>query len=157
MDGKRGARGFTMLEILISLLVLAMGVLAAIAVMLNAERASGSSYMRQMANQYAYDMVDRMRANPAQVSAGSYDVASGVSPSTFQSNCMSSACTASAMAGYDKYQWLSDLQNNLPGGTGSIYSPTGGASTERVVQVWWSDGNAASGGTVQTQIVRTIM
>ncbi|WP_080962657.1 type IV pilus modification protein PilV [Chromobacterium subtsugae] len=157
MRGWRAAMGFTMLEVLIALLVLAMGVLAAIAVMLNAERASGSGYLRQMANQYAYDMVDRMRANSAQVAAGAYDVASGVSASTFQSNCVATVCTAATMATFDKYQWLTDLQNNLPNGTGSIYQPASGATTERVVQVWWTDGNAASGGAVLTEIVRTIM
>ncbi|MFB9160035.1 type IV pilus modification protein PilV [Chromobacterium violaceum] len=153
----RCAGGFTMLEVLIALLVLAMGVLAAIAVILNAERASGSAYLRQMANQYAYDMVDRMRANSAQVSAGNYDVASGTSPSTLQSDCATSACSAATMATYDKYQWLSDLQNNLPSGTGSVYQPANGGSTERVVQVWWTDGNAVSGGSLQSVTVRTIM
>lgn len=154
---RRPAAGFTMLEVLIALLVLAMGVLAAIAVILNAERASGSAYLRQMATQYAYDMVDRMRANSAQVGVGNYDVASGTTPSSLQSNCVTSACSAATMATYDKYQWLSDLQNNLPGGTGSVYQPTNGGSTERVVQIWWTDGNAVSGGSLQTVTVRTIM
>ncbi|UTH76164.1 type IV pilus modification protein PilV [Chromobacterium sp. IIBBL 290-4] len=156
-DCGKGEKGFTMLEALIALLVLAMGVLAAVAVILNAERASSSSYLRQMANQYAYDMVDRMRANSAEVSAGAYDMASGAAASTFQSNCVSTVCTASGTAAFDKYQWLTDLQNNLPGGTGSIYQPASGTSTERVVQVWWTDGTQASGSTQQTEIVRTIM
>ncbi|MEO9453974.1 type IV pilus modification protein PilV [Chromobacterium phragmitis] len=153
----RGIGGFTILEVLIALLVLAMGVLAAIAVMVNAERASSSAYLRQMANQYAYDMIDRMRANSAQVSAGSYDVASGTSPATFQSDCATAACSTATMATYDKYQWLSDVQNNLPGGTGSVYQPTNGGGSERIVQIWWTDGNAVSGGTQQSVTVRTIM
>ncbi|WP_158253718.1 type IV pilus modification protein PilV [Chromobacterium alticapitis] len=153
----RAMAGFTMLEVLIALLVLAMGVLAAVAVMLNATRASGSSYLRQMATQYAYDMTDRMRANSAQVGAGAYDVASGAAPSTFQSNCVSTVCSAATMAAFDKYQWLTDLQNNLPGGTGSVYQPAGAATTERVVQVWWTDGGVGRGGVQQSVAVRSIM
>lgn len=155
MSRIRKAAGFTMLEVLVSMLVLALGVLAAVSVMLQAERASSSGYMRQIATQYAYDMVDRMRANSGQVGAGAYDVASGTAPSTLQSDCQSSACSSSAMATFDKYQWLTDLQNNLPGGTGSISQPAGGAATERVVQVWWND--AGVGGGVATQSLRTVM
>ncbi len=62
--GKARQSGMTLLEVLISLLILAIGVLGAAAIQLNALIYTDSSKMRSQASFIAYDMMDRIRANP---------------------------------------------------------------------------------------------
>lgn len=63
--------GFSLIEVLISVLILAVGLLGAAAIQLNALKYTDSSTMRSQASFIAYDMMDRIRANPD----GSYALA----------------------------------------------------------------------------------
>lgn len=54
----------TLVEVLISVLILAVGLLGAAAIQLNALIYTDSSKMRSQASFIAYDMMDRIRANP---------------------------------------------------------------------------------------------
>ena len=58
------ARGFSMLEVLLALVVMSVGLLGAAAMLLDSLRAHGSSLRRIGATQLARDMADRIRANP---------------------------------------------------------------------------------------------
>lgn len=55
--------GTTLIEVLISILVLAIGLLGAAALQLNALKYTDSSKMTSQASFIAYDMMDRIRAN----------------------------------------------------------------------------------------------
>lgn len=64
-DGKnRTQAGTTLIEVLVSVLVLAIGLLGAAAIQLNALKYTDSSTMTSQASFIAYDMMDRIRANP---------------------------------------------------------------------------------------------
>lgn len=71
--------GVSLLEILIALLVLAVGVLGAVLLQTNALRYSLSAADHTQATFIAYDMLDRMRANPAELSSYATQVAVGCS------------------------------------------------------------------------------
>ncbi len=58
------ARGFSMLEVLLALVVMSVGLLGAAAMLLDSLRAHGSALRRIGATQLARDMADRIRANP---------------------------------------------------------------------------------------------
>lgn len=58
-----GSAGFTLIEILISVVVLAIGLLGMAALQMNGLRNNQSAYFRAQATQLAYDMADRMRTN----------------------------------------------------------------------------------------------
>lgn len=62
MLGKQ--QGFSLIEVLISVLILAVGLLGAAAIQLNALKYTDSSMMTSQASFVAYDMLDRIRANP---------------------------------------------------------------------------------------------
>jgi type IV pilus assembly protein PilV len=138
-------RGFTMMEVLVSLLVVSFGMLGIAGTLFTADRSATSSYARQQAVQFAYDILDRMRANrtTAAVAGGPYTTTS--LSSTTPTNCSSSACTGAAMAAYDVWQWQTNVANNLPQGVGSVSIAAGGAGTYTVtVSVTWSDLAGAS-------------
>jgi type IV pilus assembly protein PilV len=64
-DGKKHSQiGMTLIEVLISVLILAIGLLGAAAIQLNALKYTDSATLNSQASFIAYDMMDRMRANP---------------------------------------------------------------------------------------------
>lgn len=56
--------GMTLIEVLVSVLILAIGLLGAAAIQLNALKYTDSSRIGTQASFVAYDMMDRIRANP---------------------------------------------------------------------------------------------
>lgn len=64
MNRQRAQIGVSLVEVLISLLILGIGILGAAALQLNALKYTDSSTMNSQASFIAYDMMDRMRANP---------------------------------------------------------------------------------------------
>ncbi|MFN3593217.1 MAG: type IV pilus modification protein PilV [Thiobacillaceae bacterium] len=129
--------GFTLVEVLVSLLVLTIGLLALAALQSHSMKSTHSAYLRTQASQYAYDILDRMRANREAARAEAYDLAlTDATP----------VCGASApLVDCDRAEWRADLAS-LPGGTGAIdYDP---ASEMVTVLVQWNDERA--GGTTTT-------
>ena len=61
----RRQTGMTLIEVLIALLILAVGLLGAAAIQLNALKYTDSARMISQASFIAYDMLDRIRANAA--------------------------------------------------------------------------------------------
>jgi type IV pilus assembly protein PilV len=64
----RRQTGVTLIEVLIALLVMCVGLLGAAAIQLNALKFTDSSSISSQASFVAYDMMDRIRANSANVS-----------------------------------------------------------------------------------------
>ena len=113
-------RGFSLLEVLVTVVVLSLGMLGVAAVLITVHKANASSYLRQQAVQETYDILDRMRANRSAALQGNYDTSLGTAAGTAAVNCTSGSCNPSQLASYDRWQWLTDLATTLPSGTGSV-------------------------------------
>ena len=61
---RRTQTGIGLIEVLVSVLILAIGLLGAAALQLNSLKYTDSSTMSSQASFIAYDMMDRIRANP---------------------------------------------------------------------------------------------
>jgi type IV pilus assembly protein PilV len=133
------ASGFTLVEVLATTLVIAVGMLGLSALQLKVMRSTQQSYMRTQAVSYAYDMSDRIRANPAAATSGDYDGA----PATSSTNCVSGACNTAQMADYDQNAWKTVLEQ-LPAGAGLVTNNTGGSFT---ITVRWDEDRAGAVGT----------
>jgi len=123
--------GFTLIEVLISTLVLAVGLLGLAGLQAASIKNNLSAYNRSQATQLAYDMADRMRANknesldPATgnvIAAGTYlTVTMAPATAAAQSGCTTTTgCTGAQMAQNDLFQWNAALTGTLPSGTGTI-------------------------------------
>lgn len=110
--------GATMIEVLVTILVLAVGLLGLSATQMMSLKNGNSSHYRYLAALAAEEMADRMRANPAGINSNSYDGQS-VDGSESSVDC-SSACNGSSLARLDLYDWGQVLKSNLPGGEGEI-------------------------------------
>lgn len=153
--------GFTMLEVLIAILVIAIGLLGLGALQSVSLKNSQSAYYRSTATQLAYDMSDRMRGNITGVLANGYNrTGLGTDYSTAVAACLTTAgCVAADLANNDAYEWQQLVRTLLPGGEGIVCMdsiPNDGTSgavhgcdgvlpanpNERplhAVKIWWTD------------------
>jgi type IV pilus assembly protein PilV len=132
-------RGMTLIEVLVSVLILAIGLLGAAAIQLNALRYTDSATLSSQASFIAYDMMDRIRANVDGNAAGngSTDVLA-----LYELRNASSAPAGNLADA--RVQDLADFRANvegLPGGTGSINVEPNRFVT---VTVGWDDTRAAA-------------
>lgn len=119
--------GFTLIEVLVTVVVLTIGLLGLANLQAVGIRSVHSAYLRSQATQIANTAFDRMRANRPAAMAGEYDI--GINDDTGAiEDCTTSACV-------DVIQWREALQA-LPSGTGSISVDAAGKAT---VIVAWND------------------
>lgn len=129
--------GFTLLEVLVAVLVLAIGLLGLAGLMASSVRNNQSAYQRTQATWLAYDIVDRMRVNRAAALASSYDTALGT-PAT----CAANPSLSGAMAAQDLTDWKNSLACVLPVGDGSVVVA---ADRTVTVTVQWNDSRGTGG------------
>jgi len=140
MNSSRQTSGFTLIEVLVSMVILAVGVLALISLQINAMKNTQGGYLRAQASLMAYDIADRMRANIPAVNAQNYDLAMAA-PAPVAVSCLGIAadCSTTQLALFDLSQWRTRLANYLPGGTGSINTVAGAGMTQATISVQWVD------------------
>jgi len=104
-------RGFSLVEILVARVVVAVGMLGIAALYVESLRAGRTSINRITAVTLVADMADRIQANPN--AAASY---AGNGPGANQ-GCVNGAgpCTPAELADDDWFTWLQDVNNRLPG------------------------------------------
>jgi type IV pilus assembly protein PilV len=148
-------RGFTLLEVLIALVVLAVGLLGLAALQNLGLRYGNESYERSQATLLIYEMIDRMRANPSGVRGGSYDgFATYTNSPPATSGCTTAICDNNAMAIYDVNQWISAIigKSILVGGEGRIQRQ--GTSFSFNVAVQWQEHDQPQTQVVQVQLLQ---
>ncbi len=152
-QGTARARGFTLLEVLVAILVLSVGLLGLAGLQAYGTRHNNSAYLRTQANQQLYDMVDRMRANLGGADNGNYD-AMPVIGANLSMDCTAVACTSAQMATYDMEVWEKANRELLPSGTGNIVNNGDGTFT---VSVSWSEEyTREESHTAGTSLTRTV-
>lgn len=127
-------KGFTLIEVLVAVVMLAIGLLGVAGLQLMGQRTNDSAYLRSQAALQAYDMTDRMRANLAGVRAGGYDDVSGTGSDP---ECIDSGCTPLALAQYDAFEWNTTNQTVLPSGQGTVVFDAG--TSTFAIEVAWDD------------------
>jgi type IV pilus assembly protein PilV len=149
------ARGFTLLEVLVALVVLSVGLLGLAGLQLTSVTNTRDAYYRSQALVLSYDMSDRMRANLTGVDNGDYDAITG----TAVSNCRTTTgCTPAQLATDDVFLWRAAVASSLPGGdaivcidstpadgTAATSASCDGTGDQYVAKVWWdNDRNPAT-------------
>ena len=153
-------RGFTMIEVLIAVIVMAIGLLGLAGLQATGIRNNHTAYLRSQATLLAYDIVDRMRASRSRAVANlnqlsSYGVSVGESVSSSGTDCTSGYCSPSAMANYDLWQWKDSLSQVLPLGDGSVTVAMNGGIVTLTIAVQWDedrDGVLEPAFQMQTQL-----
>src|SRR5262245_64878000 len=98
MMQSRRAKGFSMIELLVAVLVVGIGVLGATGLQMVSLQQNRGAAQRSVAVQLAYDIMDRIRANPN----GNYGgLALGAAPPAAP-NCLGGACSQAQMVSFDQ-------------------------------------------------------
>lgn len=140
--------GFTLLEVLITVLILSIGLLGLASLQTKGLQYNYSANLRSQATLLAYDMLDRMRANRNAATAGLYNINLGGSVTA--SNCTGSGanCTPAQLASFDQYEWETELADRLPKGNGAVTSTSLAGSVRQItITVEWSDNRNKIGDT----------
>lgn len=134
-------QGFTLLEVLVTMVIMALGLLGYAGLQMASLKNSASAYQRSQATILAYDMIDRMRVNRNQAVAGTYNIGFGAVPA------------AGGIAGADLVDWKQLVETALPAGEASI---TVLAEGNVLITIRWADKrdrSASANTTFNTQTV----
>lgn len=126
MRGHRAHRhcpGFTLVEVLVALFVVALGVAGAAAVQAVAVRAAGEAGRLADGMRLADSLAQRMRANPAAMALPDaanpylqFDFHAGALPAAPASCYDSAGCGPAELAAFDLFETAAQLASRLPGG-----------------------------------------
>lgn len=141
----RYQKGITLVESLVSLVVLALGVLGLIGFQMQTLRDTRDSVGRSRAIVAIQDIAERMRVNPYALANYNATFAAVGAPGT---DCMVNTCNVTQLAAFDIWRWKTNVGMSLPGGLAAIQrSPVAGDERQFAVMVAWienkADANAA--------------
>lgn len=115
----------TLIEILVTVLVLSIGLIGLASLQGNALKANHSAYMRAQATILAYDMLDMMRVDRRATLQQDYDGTHTTPPS------------GSDLPDVELNRWVTDLQSTLPDAEAAI--ATDSTNDIVTISVTWDD------------------
>lgn len=139
--------GFTLVEVMVAVLVISVGMLGVARLVLAAVTANDSAYFRTQAAEFAYSILDQMRANRAAASTSpGYQVAYGTysgAGATLGYSCLGAGniCSPTQVAQYNLYNWQQQISAQLPSGQGQVVMsyPAGSGQVTATITVKWDD------------------
>lgn len=148
-SSRRSQSGFSLLEVMISLLVIAIGLLGVAKTQALAIGNTKTAGSRSLAALHAASIASAMHANKGYWASGLAPASLTISNTTVSDatlngqsvDCTASSCTSLQLAGYDlKTIWGPAVQQQLPGGTGTIAcSNAVGVAVTCTVTVNWNE------------------
>ena len=135
-------KGFSLLEVLITLVIISFGLLGIAGVIVNSLKNNQSSYSRTQASVLANDIIDRMRANrtTAETASLPYNLALGADEPSGDS-VLCAEPSANNVVLCDLWEWRESLKHTMPSGTGSV--TLDGTSKKLTIIVQWNDSRAS--------------
>lgn len=145
---KAGQQGSSMIEVLVAMLVLAVGVLGYAGLQVRAMQATGDSYARSQAMAIAHDLAERARLNRAVFSTYAVSTSWPLTgaPTTPPTTCQANSCTSASMATYDIAEVRYNAATLLPAGLVNMERCQGGVGmTLTCIYVSWDGGQPTAG------------
>jgi type IV pilus assembly protein PilV len=127
----RRSRGFSLLEVMISVGILSVALLGTAGLMAASLRGTNTAYYRSQATILADDMLDRMRTNIAAAKNNAYDIDSYVAGAD------PDLTGKSGLAQYDCQEWTDLIADTFPGGVGTVDVNADDVAT---IEIKWDDG-----------------
>ena len=139
----RRETGFTLLEILISMLIIAVGVLGTAGLQAFALKVNQGGQLRSQAVILGIDFIERVEANNGATITGGYAPASY--PTSYPVDCSTTYCQQSELATYDLVKFKARVLAQLPGASVTV-SMTGAGPFTYSVSINWEERITSSKG-----------
>ena len=136
-------KGVGLIEILVALLVLAIGILGFVALQYRAVEATSESINRVQAMNIARDMAERIRANRDGLAAYKTQTGTAANQVEYSTNCMTNTCSAADLADFDVSQVTGKAA--ALGMTVNMLSCAGNSDGRNCLYVAWGDTSATDG------------
>jgi type IV pilus assembly protein PilV len=127
-------QGVGLVEVLVALLLLAIGVVGFAALQVRAVTASSEAFQRSQAMVIARDMGERIRVNVG--ARSEYFLASNWALSTAPANCRQSNCTAAQLAQYDIVEIKTQASAVGANGSANMLTCSGNATLHCLYVAW---------------------
>ena len=148
----RSQNGVGMAEVLVSIFVIALGILGLTSMQANAKRGSYDALQRSIATSLTRDFVERIRSNPSSASLAVYGAINNIGGNTITSeptpNCKTANCTPAQLAAHDIWEWEQALdgasETHNSSNAGGLVSPSAcvtHASGVVLVAIAWKGSN----------------
>ncbi len=132
--------GVSLLEVLITVVVLAAGLLGVASMQILGVQHNQGANARTQASLLAYDIMDRMRNNYDASASYSKVFTDVPSQPAGTENCALTACTPAQIAAYDLYYWDKSVDELLPNSENAIsYTDTTSGARIFTIQIRWQD------------------
>ncbi|QQX81505.1 type IV pilus modification protein PilV [Shewanella sp. KX20019] len=138
---KNQQRGLSLIEVMVSLVILVVGLIGIFNLHIIAKRGSFESFQQTQATYLANDIVNRMKLNRSELSSYA-DTYTGAK--TAVKSCETNICTTGETLLWDKYQWDQSLigaaeqigEQNVGGLDSPVACITESAGTISVIIAW---------------------
>lgn len=139
---RRAQRGISMIEILVTMLIISVAMLGAVGLQMQALRMNQGGQFRSQAVFLAGDLAERIEANKDAAIAGSYVVTvptAATAVAAAAKDCKTVTCTGTELAADDLYEWGTALRSVLPQSTWSVTQTTTGNPSTYTIVINWID------------------
>lgn len=144
---KTNESGFSLIEAMVSLVVISVGMIGIASLYGQGLRASGTALFRTQAVNLVSDMADRIRMNRR--GSTSYGGAAA------NNNCTvagAATCTPAQMAAHDLFEWTTRIGQVLPTGAGTVTVIGTDPPTYRINVTWTESNLGAQNHTVDVRV-----
>lgn len=162
MIHRRRQQGLSLIEVLISLVIIAIGLLGIAGLQTTATRVNYTAYQYSMAARLAENLAESMRSNRLGLLANAYALPLGTTPAEPPTDCAVASCSPEEMARWQLADWYSmlaapeggyattqaSLVDALPGGQASVTcSDVCDDRSLRIITVLWDADRSGASGT----------
>ena len=151
-------RGFSLLEVLVSMLIIMIGALGIAGMQFFAITSTENARYQNVATMLGTSLAASMQGNvlywgtpPALTTFNGTTITGG--PPAFTGDCKGAAnvCNRTQMAAYDLTQWTAQVANQLPSGTATIACPSGNSPAICTVTLSWLERNISLNNTTGSE------
>ena len=140
---KKSVKGVSLIEVLVSVLILAIGLMGIAAMQATALSNSQSSLERSQAVIHTYSIMEAMRANVTAARANAYSPAN-------DSGWICAAPAGGSLVADDINTWITDITTSNQTGCGRIERVLPLANNEFRISVRWNDSRGLGGNAAQS-------
>ena len=142
-------RGFSLIEVLVTVLVISMGLLGLAKMQASAVSNTQVSRVRSLISLQASSLAAAMHANkgfwaaglaPGSFSATGTTITDSSATLTQAADCVANTCTPAQLAAYDVQDWVANMNTQFPTYTASVTcTTTTGVPVNCTITVTWSE------------------